>query len=60
MYLHNTGPFRGFSSKPLGPLLKDGLPLMKILKTLAKSVLIPLELTAAGSATFIRKLFGSC
>ena len=36
----------------LGPLLKTGLPLMKnILKPLAQRVLIPLELTAAASAT---------
>ena len=35
-----------------GPLLKTGLSLTKnVLKTLAKSVLIPLELTAAVSAT---------
>ena len=33
----------GFLSRPLGPLLKTGLPLMK-------SVLVPLGLTAAGSA----------
>ena len=35
----------------LGPLLKTGLPLMKnVIKLLAKSVLIPLGLTAAASA----------
>ena len=35
----------------LGPLLKTGLPLMKsVIKPLAKSVLIPLGLTAAASA----------
>ena len=35
----------------LGPLLKTGLPLMKnVLQLLAKSVLIPLGLTAAASA----------
>ena len=41
----------GFLAKLLGPLLKSGLPLMKSLITpLAKSVLIPLGLTAAASA----------
>ena len=36
----------------LGPLLKTGLPLMKnVIKPLAKSVLIPLGLTAAASAS---------
>ena len=41
----------GFLSKPLGPLLKTGLPLIKnVIKPLAKSVLIPLGLTAAASA----------
>ena len=41
----------GFLNKLLGPLLKTGLPLIKnIIKTLDKSVLIPLGLTAAASA----------
>ena len=41
----------GFLSKLLGPLLKTGLPSIKIeIKPLAKSVLIPLGLTAAASA----------
>ena len=41
----------GFLSKLLGPLLKTGLSLIKnVVKALAKSVLIPLGLTAAGSA----------
>ena len=41
----------GFLSKLLGPLLKAGLPLIKnVIKPLAKSVLIPLGLTAAASA----------
>ena len=41
----------GFVSKLLGPLLKTGLPLIKtVIKSLAKSVLIPLGLTAAASA----------
>ena len=38
----------GFLGTLLGPLLNTGLPLMKkITKPLAKSVLIPLGLTAA-------------
>ena len=46
--LHKIEPSGGL----LGPLLKTGLPLMKhVLKTLAKSVLKPLGLTAAASAT---------
>ena len=41
----------GFLGKLLGPLLKTGLSLMKsVIKPLAKSVLIPLGLTAAASA----------
>ena len=41
----------GFLGTLLGPLLKTGLPLMKkITKPLAKSVLIPLGLTAAAWA----------
>ena len=41
----------GFLGRLLGPLLKTGLPLMKsVKKPLAKSVLIPLGLTAAASA----------
>ena len=40
----------GFLGRLLGPLLKTGLPLMKnVIKSLAKSVLIPLGLTAAAS-----------
>ena len=40
-----------FLGRLLGPLLKAGLPLMKsAIKPLAKSVLIPLGLTAAASA----------
>ena len=42
----------GFLSKLLGPSLKTGLSLIKnVIKPLAKSVLIPLGLTAAASAT---------
>ena len=41
----------GFLGRLLGPLLKTGLPLIKnVIKPLAKSVLIPLALTAAASA----------
>ena len=41
----------GFLGRLLGPLLKTGLPLMKRLsQPLAKSVSIPLGLTAAASA----------
>ena len=41
----------GFLGILLGPWLKTGLPLIKnIIKPLAKSVLIPLGLTAAASA----------
>ena len=43
----------GFLGRLLGPLLKTGLPLIKnVIKPLAKSILIPLRLTAAvASAT---------
>ena len=42
---------RGFLGRLLGPLLKTGLPLIKsVIKPLAKSVLIPLGLTAAAAA----------
>ena len=41
----------GFLGTLLGPLLRTGLPLMKnVIKPLAKSVLVPLRLTAAASA----------
>ena len=53
----------GFLGKLLGPLLKTGLPLMKrVIKPLAKSVLIPLRLTAAASAAdagIHKKILGS-
>ena len=39
-----------FLGRPLGPLLRTGLPLMKsVIKPLAKSVLVRLELTIAAS-----------
>ena len=42
----------GFLGRRLVPLLRTGLPLMKsAIKPLAKSVLVPLGLTAAASAT---------
>ena len=53
----------GFLGKLLDPLLKTGLPLMKsVIKPLAKSVLITLELTAAASAAdagIHKKILGS-
>ena len=53
----------GFLSKLLGPLLKTGLPLIKnVIKPLAKSVSIPLGLTAAASAAdagIHKKILGS-
>ena len=49
--LSNMIQLGGFLGRLLGPLLKTGLPLMKnVIKPLAKSVLIPLGLTAAVSA----------
>ena len=46
------GQSGGFLGILLGPLLKTGLPLIRnVLKSLTKSVLIPLGLTAAASAT---------
>ena len=53
----------GFLGRLLGPLLKTGLPLIKnLIKPLAKSVLIPLGLTAAASAAdagIHKKILGS-
>ena len=53
----------GFLGRLLGPLLKTGLPLIKnVIKPLAKSVLIPLGLTAAASAAdagIHKKIVGS-
>ena len=52
-----------FLCKLLGPLLKTGLPLIKnVIKQLAKSVLIPLGLTAIASAAdagIHKKILGS-
>ena len=53
----------GFLGRLLGRLLKAGLPLIKnVIKPLAKSVLIPLGLTAAASAAdagIHKKILGS-
>ena len=50
--LHKIGQSKGFLGRMLGQLLKTGLPLVRnILKLLAKSVLVPFELTAAASVT---------
>ena len=53
----------GFLGKLLGPLLKTGLQLIKnVITPLAKSVLIPLGLTAAASAAdpgMHKKILGS-
>ena len=47
--ISNMIQLRGFLGRLLGPLLKTGLPLIKsVIQPLAKSVLIPLGLTAAG------------
>ena len=61
--LHTIGHSGGFLERLLGPLLKTELSLIgNVLKTLAKSVLIPLGLTAATSAieaAIPKKMFGS-
>ena len=61
--MHKIEQSGGFLGRLLGPLLKTGLPLMKnVLKPLAKSVLIPLGLTAASAAinaAIHKKTFGS-
>ena len=61
--LHKIGQSGGFLGRLFGPLLKTGLRLIgKLLKPLAKSVLIPLGITAATSATdaaIHKNMFGS-
>ena len=61
--MDKIGQSGGFLGRILGPLLKTGLLLIgNVLKPLAKSVLIPLGLTAAASATdaaIHKKIFGS-
>ena len=63
-YLHKIGQSGEFLGRLLGPLPKTRLPLIKnVLKPLAKSVLIPLGLTVAASATdasIHKKMFVSC
>ena len=62
--LHKIGQSGGFSGRLLGPLKKTGLSLIgNVLKPLATSVLIPLGLTAAATATnaaIHKRTFGSC
>ena len=49
---HKIGQSGGFLGRLLAPLLKTGLPLIgNVLKLLAKSILIPLGLTAEASST---------
>ena len=61
--LHKIGQSGGFLGRLLGLLLKTGLPLIgNVLKLLATSILIPLELTAAAptiDAAIHKKMFGS-
>ena len=61
--LHKMGQSGEFLGRFQRPLLKTDFPLMKnVLKTQAESVLIPLGLTAAASATdaaIQKKFFGS-
>ena len=61
--MYKIGKSGGFLGRLLGPLLKTGLLLLgNILKPLAKSVLIPLGLTAAATVTdaaIHKKMFGS-
>ena len=50
--MHQIGQAGGFLGRIFGPLPKTGLPLIgNILKPSVKSVLIPLGLTTAASAT---------
>ena len=49
--MDKIGQSGGFLGRILRPLLKTGLPLIEnVLKPLAKSILIPLVLTAAAAA----------
>ena len=61
--LHKIGQSGGYLSRLLGPLPELGLPLIgNALKPLAKSVLIPLGLTAAAAvkdAAIHKKMLGS-
>ena len=63
--MHKVQKSRGVLGGILGPLLKTGLPLIRnILRSLARSVLIPLASTAAAAAvatgaTIHKTMFGS-
>ena len=61
--MHKIGQSGRILGRLLRPLLKTGLPLIgNVIKPLAKSILIPLGLTAAASATdtaIHKKMFGS-
>ena len=61
--MHKIGQSKGILGRLLGPLLKTRLTSIgNVLKKLAKSVLIPLELIAAARATdaaIHKKMFGS-
>ena len=61
--MHKIGQSGGFLGRSLELLLKTGLPLIgNVLKPSAKSVLIPLILTAAASTTDLsihKEIFGS-
>ena len=49
--VHRIGQSQRFLDRLSGPLLKSWLPLMiSVLKSLAKSIVIPLRLTASASA----------
>ena len=61
--LHKRGQSWLFLGRLIGSLLRNGLPLLKnVLQPLAKSVLMPVGLTAAAASTtdvVIQKKFGS-
>ena len=58
--LHKIGQSGEFLGRILGPLLKTGLSFTgNVVKPLAKSILIPLRLTAAVDAAIHRKMFDS-
>ena len=60
--LHEIGQPGGYLGRLLGPLQKAGFPILEnVLKPLAKSAIIILELTAtsATNAAIYMKLFGS-
>ena len=60
--MHKIGHSGGLLGRLLGPFIKTGLPLMKnVLKPLAKSILIPLGLTAAAATDLAthKKMFPS-